>query len=116
MSRPRPDRDIIERALAVTNRTHTQMERYVREEWEAALGATRVALDAVRRLWPLEQDALTERDFGCLEGVAGDLGRAYAQLDGMSEDMLGKLLNDACAGRLDAAEILAVEQQTNPGV
>ncbi len=109
--RPAPDQEIIERALKVTNHEQDQMQRYLREEWEAALGATRVALDVVRRLWPLEQYHFDDEEFDALEGLASDFGRAYATLEGMSAEMLGDLLNDACNGTLGEARLLEAEEE-----
>ena len=79
---------------------------FVRQRWEEALGATRVAMDALREFYPIDRDALTEDAFNATDVALDQIECAYASLDSMSDELLGETLTAVLQGLItDRAEL-----------
>jgi hypothetical protein len=99
-SRPQPDREILVRAHAHMLRTQTPMQAYLRQQWEAAISAIRVALDAWRTLWPVEGMEFEPDERALMIRVAVNIEAAYNLLDHLSGTMLGVVMDSAQRGEL----------------
>lgn len=82
------------------------LQRYVRQHYEDAFGAIRVAMDILREIYPRERDAMSDtarnrisRALACLQG-------AYECLDDVSVDMLGPVMHGVLTGVLTTHEQL----------
>lgn len=101
IQRPEPDREVVARAFNDRLSTEAPIEKYVRQQWETAVAATRVAMDAWRDVWPKEVADLTadEELRAIAQEVAQELEQAFHGLDKLSELMLGTTLYEAQLGR-----------------
>jgi hypothetical protein len=99
-SRPQPDREILVRAHAHMLRTQTPMQAYLRQQWEAAISAIRVALDAWRTLWPVEGMEFEPDERALMIRAAVNIEAAYNLLDSLSGTMLGVVMDAAGRGEL----------------
>lgn len=109
MGRPIPDQMVVRRAYELLLAGETDMQRYVREEWEAAMGGVRVALDAVRRLWPNESDFLSADARLRLREACSTLAVTFDEIDSLADEMLGERMMMALHGNL------TMEELENPG-
>lgn len=96
--RPIPDEGLIRRALAVRLATETPMEEHFREEFDAMIGGTRIAMDAARKLWPVEIDHMSTDVEHVLRNALRHLEKTYALLDSCAERIGGVLLHRAILG------------------
>ena len=94
VQRPVPDREAVALAMTDMRDGENQIRTYIRQQWEAALGANKVALDAWRRVWPGEtrfhfpvamHDTVREID--------EHLAQASFLLDSLAPELLGETLD-----------------------
>lgn len=64
-------------------------EKWVRQQWEVATSATKVALDAVRLLHPAQGDHFPEEEFERLARASAHLASVAADLDKCKETLMG---------------------------
>lgn len=100
-----PDRELVAVAFNAMMEGEDQRDAFVRQHWEAAFGAVRVALDAVRAVWPVEQSYMD--DPVAWERATRYLEDAYTQLDILSEEMLGQTLFRVMSGDITTPDHLA---------
>lgn len=116
MSRPIPDQNLVKRTYEAMCKLESPMQRYVREEWEAAIGATRVSLDAVRKLYPVEADYMSEGTVERLESAGTNLASVYAELDKCAGEILGDTMLEALHGGLTEEDVAAYERKAEAHV
>lgn len=105
VQRPQTDEQILARAHNHLLKNEDPMEAYVRQQWEATIGACRVALDAWRRVWPAEAaDSLPETEQRKAKEIENRLSEAVHLLNGLSEEMLG-VVHRALVGDLTHADL-----------
>ena len=110
-SRPEPDKELMNRAHNLMLKTETPMQRYVRQQWECAMGATSVALDAWRRVWPQEaSDSLHPEEWREAQEAELHLGIAYLALDRLSE-ALGGVRYQCEVGLVASDELAEMERE-----
>lgn len=103
-NRPIPDSDLARRAHDLQRMGETEMHRHLREEWEAAIGGARVAMDALRTIWPVDADHLPPY---CSDAIAQAHKYAetlYATLDTIAPSMAGDLMYSVLTFNPDAAQ------------
>lgn len=98
--------ELVERAMENMLDTETPRQRYVRQQWESAFAAARVALDALRDILPLDRDVMTSECLRAMRGALSHVERAYECLDGCSGEMMGEAMLDVLAGRITRHEQL----------
>jgi hypothetical protein len=103
VQRPEPDRDILARAHGYMLRTQTPMQAYLRQQWEAAISAVRVALDAWRKIWPIEGAEFEAEERLLMTRALDNIEDAYSVLDRLSGKMLGWPMDMAQLGHLSLA-------------
>ncbi len=85
-----PDPELMARCqreqMAQEKESWSQGQRYVRQQYETAFAATRVAFDAVRAIWPIEADSLHEDAHARMQHVLTTLTDTYRMLDEMAVD------------------------------
>jgi hypothetical protein len=109
--RPEPNEEIARRAHALMLAGESVMEKYLRQQWEVATAAVRVAMDALRKLYPEEMPSL--RGMGDpgddaaheVEFALNHIEQAFVHLDGASEPMLGELMHRATLGLASKEEV-----------
>lgn len=111
VERFKPDNELVVRAHNAMLAEEDELpqghsRRFVRQQWEAALGATRVLLDSLREIFPLEQDAMTERERMGLDGALGHAEGIYLTLDGLSAEILGDTMHGVLIGTITTHEQL----------
>lgn len=84
-----PDPELVARAHNLMLESEDHGHRYLRQRWEEAFAATRVALDVFREVVPSEAFQLDEENRADAERALDALTIAYAALDRMSEGILG---------------------------
>lgn len=110
-NRPEPDKELMARAHNLMLATETPQQRYVRQQWECAMAASRVALDAWRRVWPLEAaDSLTEDGQDRARDVESALAAAYFRLDSLSEELDG-LRHEVQTGGITSHDLAEMERE-----
>jgi hypothetical protein len=89
-----PDPTLVHRAhnLLLEQEEGRPTQRYLRQQWDAAFGAVRVAMDALRDIWPLEARQLGEPAQLFLHQALDDVENAYHSLDSIAEVMVGDLM------------------------
>jgi hypothetical protein len=110
VQRPEPDRDILARAHVYMIRTQTPMQAYLRQQWETAISAIRVALDAWRRVWPIEGMEFESGDRVLATRALTNIEGAYNLLDHLSRTMLGDAMDAAQRGEMTIAELEGLER------
>lgn len=109
--RPEPDRELLARAHNYLISTETPMQRYVRQQWEVAMASSRVALDAWRRIYPIEAaDALSEGGRTLASEVDNALSRAYLALDTLADELEG-VRHEAQTGDLTIEQLTLMERE-----
>lgn len=95
-----PDRELVARAqrAMMADEDNDPVQRYIRQQWEAAFGATRVALDALRSIWPTERLSLSKDDSASLSHAIEDIEAAYTHLDDLTKGMVGEVVADVHRG------------------
>lgn len=101
-----PDRELVARVQRHMLANESEPERFVRQQWEAAFGATRVALDALRAIYPLERDAMDDETRLALDEALVAVESAYVHLDDCAENILGALILAVLRGRVTTHESL----------
>lgn len=100
IDRPQVDPEILSRARDGRLAEETPMERYLRQQWEVATAAARVALDALRRMWPLEAAHLQESDGAYeIEAALVHATKLSEHLALAAKDVIGDLMYEAEMGR-----------------
>ena len=101
--RPDPDRlaEAHNRLMHWERDGHRQHLRHVRQRWEEALGASRVALAAVRDLYPMELEVLSDKGGSRIARAHRSLQEAVIELDLMSRELLGDEMVDVLVGRFE---------------
>lgn len=100
-----PDPELVARAHNAMLRAETQPKRFVRQRWEETFAATRVALTALREIYPVDHSELGDDDASHARIAIDSLTDAYEALDQMSEGMLGPLMDDVMRGRVADHEL-----------
>lgn len=93
---------------------HEPGRAFVRQQWEAAYGAIRVAIDALREIWPLERHNLTVEDQEHVRRALDDLVEAYIDLDEMAEGLVGWVMVAVLHGTIKTEEELNDALTGNP--
>lgn len=115
MQRPVPDENLIRRAHRVLEAEETPMERFLREEHDAMMGAARIGMDATRRVWPIEKDHLHEPAQEAIGRAHGLFEQAYSLLDGIAEHFHGDLVHGALLGHDITARLEGREDKLKIG-
>lgn len=103
-----------EPAHALRLQRETPMERYLRQQWEVATASTRVALDALRRMWPLEAAHLHEIDAAYeIDAALVHATKLAEHLALAAKEIVGELMYAAEMGRLTAAQLEDAEGGTD---
>lgn len=96
---------------ALVNRAHNRMlqaegplAKFVRQQWDVAFGATRVALDSLREIWPTDTRDLDQDTRVFLMEALQHLEDAYHCLDSVAEAMVGQLVVDVQMGRITSQQ------------
>lgn len=100
-----PDPELVARAHNRMLKYETHGKRFVRQRWEEAFAATRVALTALREIYPVDHSELGEEEAIQMRLAHDSIMDAYEGLDQMSESMLGGLMNDVLRGRVTDPEL-----------
>jgi hypothetical protein len=112
--RPEPDRSIARRAYALMLTNESEMDAYLRQQWEVAMGAVRVAMDALRRLYPQEMTNLRLMSGGDaghdIEYALNHIEQAFGHLDAVGKPMLGELMHRATLGIAAMEDVEAAER------
>lgn len=126
MQRPVPNEDLLRRSFAVLEAEETSMQTYLREEHSAAIGGARVAMDALRRIWPIEVDQLPptrvspapasgEKLPETLRRAHQLIEDAYRALDRVGEYFHGSLVQRALLGEDVTRELEEAEERLKIG-
>lgn len=94
-----PDAELVARAQRALMEDESPRERFVRQRWEHALGAARVAMDELREIWPSCADVLPGDggiELRAAHSTAEELVRILDELD-------EKVLGSAVCGVLNGA-------------
>lgn len=84
-----PDPTLVARAHNLMLECEDERHRFLRQRWEEAYAATRVALAALREIYPAEADQCEDDDLCSLAAASHGLDIAYTNLDRLSEGILG---------------------------
>lgn len=100
----RPDPELL--AIAHNQMLKEEMapHRFVRQRWEEALGALRVALPTVREVFPSEGSAMPPGMLECLRSAERHLEEAFIELDSLAEEMLGEAMTRVLDGTLTTVD------------
>lgn len=109
--RPEPPKEILVRAQRHMLDHETDLQAYVRQHWETAFSALRVAMDAWRTIVPLELDSFTAQGRDEAERAIGKIISAYMALDLLSEEVLGPVMYQAQRGNLTLESLDDLEQR-----
>lgn len=111
--RHRPDPELVARAqrhmMMMEDETRYPGHRHVRQKYEEAFAAIRVALDALREIYPIDRALLPDRVNKELVGALDWTLRAYEGLDSISEEMLGEIMHGVLIGEIDSHRRLDAE-------
>jgi hypothetical protein len=106
VQRPIPDQEAVALGMTDLFAGESQLHRYIRQQWEAATGANKVALDAWRRVWPGEtRYGLRADDQETAAKIEKHLAMADYLLDTLTSDMVGDVLDDVLQGVSDADDV-----------
>jgi hypothetical protein len=101
-----PDRELVARVHNALLESESQRQAFIRQHWETACAGVRVALDALREIYPTDNDAMS----GYVEHAIGEtvnhLTDALIELTNMSADMLGGVMFDVQRGVITTIEDL----------
>lgn len=115
----KPDPEIVARAqrdLMDTEDEAGRNVRFVRQKWEETFGATRVALAALREIYPSDRQQVSEETRAALGLALDDLTSAWAALDDCSSEMLGATMQRVLAGEIRThahLDIVGVDRYDN---
>jgi hypothetical protein len=113
---PAPNEEIARRAHALMLAGESKIEKYVRQQWEVSMAAVRVAMDALRKLYPQEMPSLRNMgepadDAGYeIEFALNHIEQAFGHLDAASKPMLGELMHRATLGLASKEEVDVIER------
>jgi hypothetical protein len=99
-----PDRELLVRAQRHMIETEGERQRFVRQRWEEAFGAVRVALDALREIWPSERDAMHSVSSRVIGEALDEITTAYAHLDDACEEIVGREMYFVLTGVVKTTE------------
>lgn len=101
-----PDPTLVHRAhnMLLDEEREDPARAFVRQQWDAAFGATRVAMDALREIWPSEAAQITDGTGRFLVDALNGLEEAYHALDSVAEEMVGDLMVAVQRGRVRTEE------------
>lgn len=105
----KPDEELLARAqrhMKAEEGDASARQIRVRQTWEHALAATRVALDSMREIYPTEIDCLPTDAQVSARDALDAIEEAYASLDAMSEALLGEVMTNVLAGAITSHEAL----------
>jgi cytochrome c-type biogenesis protein CcmH/NrfF len=105
-----PDPELVTRAYNHMRAAEEMLggnHHFVRQRWEDAFGAVRVAMDLLREIYPRERDTMNERTATDISMALTCLQGAFERLDQCSADMLGDLMHDVLTGRIVTHEQLS---------
>lgn len=110
--RPAPDNDLLKRVYNHTLRNETPSQKWIRQNFEVSAGATRVALDAIRKLWPHEADHPSLRSHvQSLIVAEKSLATAFAALDLLDSACSGELVHKVQTGEFTSEDMDRLEAQ-----
>lgn len=116
VGRFRPPSGLLAQAQRHMMEQESDAERYLRQQWEAALGASRVAMDSLRAIWPADRRLLNDDDAFRLETALGHAESLVAGLDELDEAILGEVVAAVLAGRVTTQKSLDAAIGTPPAV
>lgn len=87
-----PAPGLVHRAFNMLLDRETEQERLVRQHWDAAFGAVKVAMDSLREVWPVDAADVGGNVSSALSEALRLTEDAYAALDGIALEMVGPLL------------------------
>lgn len=116
VGRFQPDSGLLAQAQRHMMEQESDAERYLRQQWEAALGASRVAMDSLRAIWPADRRLLNDDDAFRLETALGHAESLVAGLDELDEAILGEVVAAVLAGRVTTQKSLDAATGTPPAV
>lgn len=99
-----PDRKLLHMAHNKMLADEPHRVRFVRQRWEEAFGAMKVTLDALREIYPTEQDVLTDRGWVALGDALTHVTAAYVALDSLTEEVLGETMTNVLQGHITQPE------------
>jgi len=109
----KPDDELLARALSRMMREETMAHRFLRQRYEHASCALRVALDSLRDIYPTATGALPEESCNAI-GYAMSLAEgAYVELDRIAEAIFGATVVGIMRGTITTEEELDVRLGTN---
>lgn len=103
VQRPRPDTEAVAIAMTHVRADESQIMRYVRQQWEAAVGANHVALDAWRRVWPQEtRYCFTDDQYDTCREIEEHLAMATHLLSTLAPSLIGNIADAVMQGNMTA--------------
>ena len=99
-----PDRELLARAHNLMLSQESESHRFLRQRWEEGFAAVRVALDALREIYPSEREQLEKKDIGRIEAALDALTYAYTHLDDLTATMLGWPMTEVLRGHMTSHE------------
>lgn len=105
----RPEPSLVARAQRYMMQIEDETDpgvRFVRQRWEEAFAAVRVATEALREIFPSERHRVDERTYRNLGVALGHVTRAWTALDDCSGDLLGDTMQNVLLGYVDDHEEL----------
>lgn len=108
-----PDRELVARAQREMMARETPGHRMVRQRWEEALGANRVALAALREIYPSHRTYLTNHGNQQLDRALDRITEAFGLLDDLAPEILGEIMHDVLTGRITTHDELSLRGVRN---
>jgi hypothetical protein len=99
-----PDPELVAYAYNQMRERERHSQTFLRQRWEEAFAAVRVALAALREVYPAERAQLDDHEAGLCDEALDLITCAHAQLDGLSDTMLGWQMVDVLHGRILSRE------------
>lgn len=100
VGRFQPDPHLVARAQRHMMEQESDAHRFMRQQWEAALGASRVAMDSLRAIWPSEAHLLDSGDAADLELALHSAEAVVAGLDAIEVAVLGGAVTAVLRGEV----------------
>ena len=99
-----PDPELVAYAYNRMRERENRPQAFLRQRWEEAFAAVRVAVAALRDIYPAERAQLDDHDAAVLAEALDLATCAHTNLDCLSDTMLGWLMVDVLHGRVLSRE------------
>lgn len=86
----RPDRELLARVTNEMLARESHEHKFMRQRWEHALGASRVALDALREIWPAYRHRLSDQEGREVKSALEHAEALLLRLNDLDAVMLGE--------------------------